>query len=436
MAGSIDPFKKKVQAPPQVITPEKKEELLARATGAKRTLPTPPSAAKLPAGVTGNPPLPANKVVGHIAPSSLTDIERKSLEAVGWTDSIPLPTSHEGMKQLQSELAAMREVEVPLPVDPKTPPLKVNTVPIESLSAEKQAQIQNVFKNIGAQEAQKAAAAQQSKDFMSREASIKGIGSAHRAADQATEAFKAKLEATKPAPPPADEPVYEVNVAPEPKAAPAPAPEPAPMPHTHSDTGANAGLSHCPHCQWDLSIADIPEPPYADKVAFLQCMLGEKPFVKTYPLFNNNVQVTFRTLTTRELDVVSKQAYKDRQEGKLPNELDYWEQVNRYRLMLQLQGFHSASPGGFHKDLPDGYSKSTNPMCTGTWVNEEREGELGLNETGIPMIEQWIIEEVLKTEAVFRIVNNTCNQFNRLASRMEAMADNSDFWIPTEGQSS
>jgi len=447
VADSIDPFARKKAPVAKPGNPEQQKDLLARATGAapKRvTLPTPAAAKQIP-GITGNMPLPAGKVVGQIAPSSLTAIERKTLEASGWTPDIALPTSQEGLKQLQAEVASMNEVEVPLPVDPRTPTfVPPDAVPMGSLPAAKQQQLRATMASIAEGEKQRQAAAKREMELGEKEAQIKGMGAAGSAADQAVRAFDQKVAAK--APPPAPEPdgfEIEVEQAPPPRPAPtAPQPQPEPIYQpqatspTHSDTGiGGAMLSYCPHCSWDLSIPDIDEPPAADKQAFLHCLLGETPFVKSYMLFGDNVEVTFRTLTTRELDVIYVQAYADRQTGKLPNELDYWERINRYRLMLQLQSFKTFGAKGFVKDLPDGYSKAANPGCTGTWVNEEREAALLPNETGIPVIEQYLVEEVLKTEAVFRVVNNTCNQFNRLAAKMEAMCDNSDFWNPTGGQS-
>jgi len=431
VATSIDPFKKKVQAPPAPVDKEKQNALLERVTGAQKkpVLPTPPPAKPVP-GITGNPPLPAGKLVGHIAPSSLTDIERQSLEAAGWTADIALPSTPEGLKQLQAEIARMDAIELPLPTaKPVIPP----TVPLSSLSAEKRGEITNALKGITSAEAQKAQQAKQQSKLLAAEGKVEGILGAVSAADQAVNAFYSKLAKGN------EEHVYEVEIKdPEPVQA-----EPAisePVAPTSakvekskvSETGADAHLTHCPHCQWDLSVPDVTEPSYADKLSFLHCLLGEQMFTKKYPLFDGNVEVTFRTLTTREVDVIYKQAYLDRQEGKIPNEVDYWERLNRYRLMLQLQAFRSLNGNGFYKDLPDGYSKATNPQATGVWVNTEREAELQPNETGIPAIETWIVDEVLRTEGVFRVVNNLCNQFNRLVIKMEAMADNSDFWKPTE----
>lgn len=430
---SINPFeKRKVQQPPQVVDQEKQKELLARVTsGGRPAMQTPISAVPQAAGVTGNPPLPTGRIVGHTAPSSLTDIERQTLTAMGWTPDIQLPTTHEGMKALQTEIENMRAVEVPLPVPANTPPLKVNTVSMDSLSAEAQDRFRKVIQNIGVSEEQKAAQQRAQQEAMNKETQIRGMGAASGLANKAMDEFRAKVQAA------AQEPV-ETPQAPQPQAQqtatlpPDPTQSQAQAKVPRSETGVDAVLTHCPHCEWDLGSPGIPEPTYQEKISFLHCILGEKTYVQEMPLFNGTVTVAFRTLTTREVDVVYKQAYRDRQEGKLSNDLDYWEHINRYRMMLQLSAFKSTIPNGPHRDLPDGYSKSTNPLCTGTWVTEEKENEMSREDTGLPQIEEWIIENVLKTETVFRMVNNTCNRFNRLVAKMEAMADNADFWKPTE----
>lgn len=437
MAKSIDPFtRKKAPVAPTAPTPQEQANLVARATGVQRqTIPTPPPATKIP-GITGNPPLPMGKVVGHISPSSLTAQERLTLEAVGWREDIELPKTQEGLKELQKAIADQQSVEVPLPIDPRTPPLRAAApIPIEKLPAAKQSSVLNAMKTIGESEATRQMQSQAQAKRAQQDMTIKGMGPASQAVDNAVEAFRAKYETPKTEA--EEEHVYEVPIGPTGSASipTVNTPPKAQAPAPRSDTGADAHLSHCPHCRRDLADPDVPEPPYADKLGFVQCIVGLKPFTKSYPLFNGVVEVTFRTLTTREIDVIYKQTYKDKGEGKLPTDYDYWERLNRYRMIMQLQSFRANGPDGFFKDLPDGYSKSTNPSGSGFWVTPDQEATFGPEDTGIPTIEEWLVEEVLKTEDVFRIVNNTCNNFNRVVSKMEAMVDNSDFWKPTEVQS-
>lgn len=425
MPANVDPFKRKPVAPSPT-----KEELLARATGAtkKPILQTPPSATKTP-GIVGNPPLPVGKIVGHISPADLTDVERATLAATGWTADIELPSTPEGLKELQKVVAEQQSVEVPLPVPVSTPPLKVDTVSINNLSPEKQQEIRDRIKNIAATST--AGAEQQAKkaEFARRESAVPGLGTASKVVEKSVEDFRAKFVGTQP---PSTEMLAEMPLAPPPAPK---TPEPTYTPQATETGAAGVTLTNCPHCLWDLADPDIPEPPYSDKLAFTQCFLGMRPFTKAYPILNGAAEVTFRTLTTREVDVVYKQAYKDKTDGKLPTDYDYWERLNRYRMFLQIQSFRASGPDGFFKDLPDGYSKETNPAGNGFWVQPEQAADIHADETALPVIETWMIEEVLKTEQLFRTVNTLCNGFNRLVSKMEAMVDNSDFWRPTGEQS-
>lgn len=475
MPPSINPFDRKKQQVAKPVDAAKQAELLARSAGKplpgavpqpvtpgqKRNtnvIPAPPPARAVP-GVTGTPPLPTGKVVGHVAPSDLTDVERATLEAAGWTPDIGLPTSQDGIKQLQTAIAEQMEAEVPLPFDPRNPPqFQMKTVPIESLPKAEQervkSNIRSTIAGISQQEQATIEKERKAADLMAREQAVKGSGQALSATEQAIANFQKKVAEAVNAP--LDDVPEQTAVNPaavnamklqthfaeraaQPQQeAPSVAPQAAVPRHSHEPTELGVGgvtLTHCPHCQWDLSVPDVEEPNYADKMSFLHCMIGDKPYLKEIPLFGGAVVVVLRTLTTKEIDKVYSQAYKDRQDGKLPNELDYWERVNRYRLMLQLQSFRSTGANGFSKDLPDGYSQASNPTATGFWVTAEQEGQMAPGDTGLPDIEAWMIDEVLKTEAVFRIVNNACNQFNRLVARLEAMADNSDFWKPTGEQS-
>jgi len=446
---SINPFERKKQPIVKPVDPEKHQELLAKVAG-KTTTPNIRPAVPIP-GITGVPPLPTGKVVGHIAPSDLTDIERQTLEAGGWTPDIALPTSHDGLKQLQAAIESQVSAEVPLPYDPRNPPKVEIKAPvrIESLPPEKQQQINSALAatiaGITSKEQAQVAASQRTADMLAKEGMVKGSSGAMAATEKALEAFRKKVaEATET---PVDDlpEIVAVNSAavnamkmqthfaekaqettPEPKAQPqAQRPAAAPV----SETGAaHVTLTHCPHCEWDLSLPDVPAPSHTEKLAFLQCILGMKPFSQETKLFSGTVSVVFRTLTTREVDTVTAQCFADQAAGKCQSELDYYERFNRYRLFLQIQTFKSnKEAGGMFHELPDGYSPTTNPNATGFWVTAENEGELSPGQTGLPDIEGWMIENVLKTENIFRVVNRACNSFNRLVGRIESLADNKDF---------
>lgn len=396
------------------------QELLARATGQQRKMMPPPQqkGLKLPPGVTGDLPLPTGKVVGGVPPSAMTPQEREALDAVGWTPDVPVPTNMADILEgIRREKAAEAE-EVVLPVDPRTPPPKFEPMAIKDLKPDEQKRILGAMKEATEQQEFERAAAREQAKMQARDTSVPGLGAAYAAAAKAAQGSR--------------EPVVEDDRDEPDKAKPQPDVQPPAVKSgfedPKSETGADARPADCPHCGWNLAMPDVEEPDYADKLSFLHALLGQKVFVKDWELFGGNVVATFRTLTTQEIDVVYRQAWRDREMGKVMTEIDYWERINRYRLFLQLQCLKSLGPDGFVHDLPDGLSAQSNPQCTATWKVEE---PIDPNETPLPFIEEYLVTNVLKTEAVFRVVNMCCNRFNRLVAKLEAMADNSDFWRPT-----
>jgi hypothetical protein len=212
---------------------------------------------------------------------------------------------------------------------------------------------------------------------------------------------------------------------------PAQQPEAPTHSHTPADTGISGGLANCPHCGWDLAMPDMPEPSYGEKQAFLQSVLGQKPFVRDYDMFGGQVKARFRTLSTKEIDMIFKQVMFMRERNEIPTVEDYWELVNRYRVYLQLCRLETSSGEGFLHDLPMGYSEDTNPHAGSYWkfeVNDPRQ-------TGLPLIEKYMLSEVMRTEVLQRTVTNLCGQFNRMVAKLEAVVDNSDFWNATGEQS-
>lgn len=392
------------------------EELLRRVTST--AMPTPPPAR--PAGLTGTPPLPFGKPIQLIAPDSLMPSERAELEKYGWKEDVPIPT--DAAKLIEAVKAEMMAAEqnLPPPIDPRTPPLQVETFDISKLSQDQRARfeerLRTTFKASAAEKVAEAEQAAESAKLLRVHPSVQKAMQVASAPDVEIEDDSIKVTA-----------VGERTT-----------PKPAPLAESKSEaseTGADKVLSHCPHCNWDLSMPDIPEPPYGDKLAFLHAILGQKSFTKDYDLFGGKVVVTFRTLTTPEIDVIYKQAYRDRELGRLPTAIDFWERINRLRLVLQLQGLRSTQigdKGGFFHDLPDGLNREASPNATSFWKTKEPDTSA---DTPLPAIEKHMTDKVLKTEALFRVVNMQCNQFNRLVARLEAMVNDSDFWQLTEAAS-
>ena len=196
------------------------------------------------------------------------------------------------------------------------------------------------------------------------------------------------------------------------------------------DAGTEAYLESCPHCGWDLAQPTIVDPTPDEKMGFLHSVLGQKTFIQQYDLFGGKVVVRFRTLTTKEMDVIYNFVFKQRETGVITTIQDYWEKVNRYRLYLQLVHL-SATDGSFTHTLPESYSRETNSYATDFWQFPAYDPEMGYLE----QIEEKVLTEVLRTETIQRTISTYCARFNRLVSKLEVVIDSSDFWNETEQQS-
>jgi hypothetical protein len=417
VATSIDPFKKR--------------ELTDRVTG--KGPPAPPPAApasKLPPGVTGTLPLPTGKaMVGSagvgIDPRHMTPTERATLEAIGWDDTMPIPRNMADL--IEAATKTQLDAPVPLPVDPRTPPIKVNTVNLEDLPEAKQKELLAAMRASFETEKTMADAKVAQSEAAIREMVSPGVEGARGAVDQAVKAFQEKVRAD------AEEPFVTVADGGQ---KPAAAPAPAPAPVTKSDTGADAHPADCPHCGWDLASPTSPSRPYAEKMAFLHCMLGGKPYRKEVPAVRRPAarHVPDADRPRDRHRATSRRTRTARPARPRPS----WTTGSTSTATACCSSSRSSGPTGpatFFQDLPDGYSKTTNPDCDRVLGRPRAGGRARAGPSGLPAIEDWIVDNVLKTEAVIRVVNTACRDFNRLVARMEAMADNSDFWNPTGAQS-
>jgi hypothetical protein len=390
---------------PSIRVGNKKEELLkkvlpkpqAQAPRPGAGLPPPPQTSRVP-GISGDLPLPTGQVVAGIRPDSLSPGERQALEAAGWEDGVPIPSNVadllEGIRQ--DALRQSEEVVLPPGVRGAARP---QIVAESEVPDDLKAKFRDTLKEAHDQERIR-------KEMMEREArqvsDVKGLSQAKELAKQALE-----VENDLPG-----------------KQAPQ-AQQQAQQAPQQSDTGAAVALERCPHCDWDLATADdTPEPEYDEKLEFLHAILGQRCYSKAYRVFGDAVTVTFRTLTAAELDAIYADAVHAAKQGSVKTPLDFQEKINRYRLALQIQAVRG---NGLAHALPEGLSPKANPTANDFWEFED--GTEGTN--GLHLIEQHVVENVLKTETLFRVVTNHCNKFNRLVAKMEAMADNSDFWKPT-----
>lgn len=190
----------------------------------------------------------------------------------------------------------------------------------------------------------------------------------------------------------------------------------------------------CAHCGWNQENPVIEEPSSIEKVAFLQSVLGMKPFKKTMSLFAGNLNVTFRTLTVKEIDKIYSAAYAAQQLGEISTAADYYEYINRLRVHIQLLSVKGTAVA-LHHQLPDGLDEQSNKTANEHWETFLKSKKVYDEDTNLPLqVQKYVIEHVLATEQLMRVVTFECQKFNRLAAKLEARVDDSDFWKGTEQQ--
>ena len=195
--------------------------------------------------------------------------------------------------------------------------------------------------------------------------------------------------------------------------------------------------SVCVHCGWDQSQPTIPEPESQDKQGFLQSVLGLKVFSKTYTLLGGALQLTFRSLTVKELDALYSAAFAAQKTGLITIAADYYEYLNRLRLCLQLQKI-SSTRSALHISLPPGLTRSANPHAAGFWDEflAEKQKAAGAENSSdswdlLTQVQQYVMSEALSTESLQRVVTHACANFNRLVVKLEACVDDANFWNET-----
>jgi hypothetical protein len=192
----------------------------------------------------------------------------------------------------------------------------------------------------------------------------------------------------------------------------------------------------CIQCGWDQAVPTIPEPEHKDKIAFLHSVLGQKVFSKNYLLFGGNLQVSFRSLTIKEIDALYAETFKAQKMGLIVTTSDYYEYLNRLRLFLQLGGLSSRQTAT-HIKLPEGLTPETHPDAVSHWETFlKKENCFKEDDTSLIMqVQDYVLGKVLKTEHLQRSISHACNKFNRLVSKLEASVDAENFWNETEPQS-
>lgn len=182
-------------------------------------------------------------------------------------------------------------------------------------------------------------------------------------------------------------------------------------------TGEGESFQYCQHCGWDLQVADIPDPDDAVRQAYLEALLGRKPFTQQTTLFDGYVSVRFRELEAYELDAAHQVAAEKIDAKAHGNpQLAFLEQLARYRVSLQIVRLQIGN--NVHNMPP-----SLKDWAAGRDLTEEAAAV-------IDQVYSAVFEERLRHESVSRLVRIACDRFNRLVAKLEACAERENFWKP------
>ncbi len=174
----------------------------------------------------------------------------------------------------------------------------------------------------------------------------------------------------------------------------------------------------CTHCGFPTDRRDNTNPDTVDKQVFVAQILGQKRFVKEYSLFGNQFRVVFRSLTTKESDLVIKQLVKDWNDGKITGPASSLAEATKYQMILALESLDSVQ-GLINLQTLDEYDY------------EEKDIEVGA--TVLPLVVEHIYSTYLTQETLRRAIYKAYGHFLDTVSKLEVMAEHDSFWQATGG---
>lgn len=191
-----------------------------------------------------------------------------------------------------------------------------------------------------------------------------------------------------------------------------------PMPNPPDPTQTISILDNCPHCGWDLKKTDLTEPSDDDKYDFVQSILGNIRFKKSYDMFNGKYKVVFRALTSKESDMAFRQivldGQKDFQDRALAGTDFYWRNLQAYRMVMSLESITSVEYGTL--EIP-------------TLAEAELDGVSGKDAQArlIPFL-NYVLDTFLPLESTRSVIGHAYFEFQSLCDKLQVMAESPNFW--------
>jgi hypothetical protein len=341
----------------------------------------------------------------------MTDFERKQLEAIGWEKGTPVPgNAAELIAAIQQEAS----VEGLLPVPADTPPLAMPPpVDISRLPQAKQQELREALEEAG----------RYHDEFLEQEAATAGM------APGVAEAMRVANTVARNNP--QGPGLAVVDDRPRPSQArpkqtgwqrqetpPEPPPESPPDPATNppigelSSTGA-IGITHCPHCSWDLKRPDPSDPSDDDKRTYLMAALGGPGhrFTREVSLLAGTIKIRYRELTGNEADAALTQIADDVRSRRVVGDGEWWQRLMDYRMTQAIDYIDVRDVGRVFEGVE----------------LDEVESDDG-NPTPFPALNSHLLTNVLHSESIRRAVGQGYMRFQRLCEKLEANADDASFW--------
>ena len=192
---------------------------------------------------------------------------------------------------------------------------------------------------------------------------------------------------------------------------------------TAGTTGGLNPMARCPRCDHELAKPIDLVPELADKLIFMQAILGDKRFKKTFDLFGGRVKITLRSLVINEAELCITQVSYDRRDGKI---IDYDQALMAlmdYRLALALDSFQI---GDKFQELPEDLD--------GWEIDIPKPGK-GVPQTKLPQIVKWLHEQTaIGRESLWRVAGQTSQRFQKLHDYLESRSQDENFWKAIDGQ--
>lgn len=351
--------------------------------------------ANLP-GFTGILPFAPGKVISGQA--QLTDMEKKMLKDAGWEEGQPIPNNIPEIINEQERLK--NELRTALPASPDTPPFKPpKEINFDDLAPEVQ---QGIMKSIehAKQQLDNQKNQASSEDTIEIVDSRKTKPTGYLDNPSATELLNQTLASDKIVPDPNPKNTDKVVAA-----------------------GGAEKATNCAHCGWPVDIEDI-EPSVEDKYNFLQAVLGQNRFNKTYKLLDGKLIVVLRTLTTNESDMLFRQLALDLKKERIESSADYYQKMMQYRLICCLERVELEKTGPLVCPEINEYSLDKPDIKTPAKDLD----------TPLYKILPHILETVLPQDSLCKVLIVQLARFMRLVEHLEARIDSEGFWSATEEQ--